>query len=33
MHPEHTSEFNLALAHGSFRVLMGPLHAKLLQAF
>jgi hypothetical protein len=31
--PEHTSEFNLALAHGSFRVLIGPLHKKLVQAF
>jgi hypothetical protein len=31
--PEHSSEFNLALAHGSFRILIGPLHAKLVQAF
>src|ERR1700747_1343518 len=31
--PEHTSEFNLALTHGSFRMLIGPLHAKLVKAF
>jgi hypothetical protein len=31
--PEHTSEFNLALTKGSFRILIGPLHAKLVQAF
>jgi len=31
--PEHTSELNLALTQGSFRILIGPLHAKLVQAF
>jgi len=31
--PEHTSELNLALTKGSFRILIGPLHAKLVQAF
>ena len=31
--PEHTSELNLALTHGSFRILIGPLHAKLVKAF
>jgi hypothetical protein len=31
--PEHTSEFNLALARGSFRIVIGPLHRKLVQAF
>src|SRR5262249_60943736 len=27
--PEHTSEFNLALTQGSFRIVIGPLHQKL----
>ena len=31
--PEHTSDLNLALTHGSFRILIGPLHEKLVQAF
>lgn len=31
--PEHTSEFNLALTHGSFRITIGPLHEQLVQAF
>ena len=31
--PEHTSELNLAMTHGSFRILIGPLHAKFVQAF
>jgi hypothetical protein len=31
--PGHTSESNLALTKGSFRILIGPLHAKLVQAF
>jgi hypothetical protein len=31
--PEHTSEFNLALTQGSFRIVIGPLHSKLVQAF
>ena len=29
----HTSEFNLALTQGSFRIDIGPLHEKLLKAF
>ena len=31
--PEHSSEFNLALTQGSFRINIGPLHEKLLAAF
>jgi hypothetical protein len=31
--PNGTSELNLALTKGSFRILIGPLHAKLVQAF
>jgi hypothetical protein len=31
--PEHTSEFNLALTQGSFRISIGPLHEKLVKAF
>src|SRR5215472_301880 len=30
--PEHSSQLNLALTQGSFRVVIGPLHAKLLNA-
>jgi hypothetical protein len=30
--PEHSSQFNLALTQGSFRIVIGPLHAKLLKA-
>jgi hypothetical protein len=30
--PEHNSQFNLALTQGSFRIIIGPLHAKLLKA-
>jgi hypothetical protein len=31
--PEHTSELNLALTQGSFRIRFGPLHEKLVNAF
>jgi len=27
--PEHSSQLNLALTQGSFRIVIGPLHAKL----
>jgi hypothetical protein len=30
--PEHSSEFNLALTQGTFRLVIGPLHLKLLSA-
>jgi hypothetical protein len=30
--PEHSSQFNLALTQGSFRIIIGPLHVKLLNA-
>jgi hypothetical protein len=30
--PEHSSQFNLALTQGSFRIVIGPLHVKLLNA-
>jgi hypothetical protein len=31
--PEHTSELNLALTQGSFRISFGPLHQRLVNAF
>jgi hypothetical protein len=30
--PEHSSQFNLALTQGSFRIVIGPLHAKFVNA-
>jgi hypothetical protein len=30
--PEHSSQYNLALTQGSFRIVIGPLHAKLVNA-
>jgi hypothetical protein len=30
--PEHSSQLRLALTQGSFRIVIGPLHAKLLNA-
>ena len=30
--PEHSSQLRLALTQGSFRIVKGPLHAKLLNA-
>ncbi len=30
--PEHSSQFNLALTQGSFRIVIGPLHVELLNA-
>jgi hypothetical protein len=30
--PEHSSQFNLSLTQGSFRIVIGPLHVKLLNA-
>jgi hypothetical protein len=30
--PEHSSQYNLALTQGSFRIVIGPLHAKLVEA-
>ena len=30
--PEHASQFNLALTQGSFRIVIGPLHAKFVNA-
>jgi hypothetical protein len=32
VNPEHSSQFNLALTQGSFRIVIGPLHTKLLKA-
>jgi hypothetical protein len=32
INPEHSSQFNLALTQGSFRIVIGPLHAKFVNA-